>query len=1062
MKESLERWGIYKRIALFMAFIMVLTMLPMHTLQVYAKNNEAKILIWSPYTLSTRRQYISSLKNFISKNEVAFYAGVDSISLDLKADGTESQPQHFMGTEDLSQYSMIIVFMPYTSLTDTDVSTLKKYVNAGGRIVLCGENDNNFRQENKVLSDFAKKLRVTFQIANFSDWSSGNAIINTESDIIGGKNLEGNTLRYAGAGKITYSGDAQVIATTVQEKSPFIVDFPAQKGRITVMSEIDWWHNTSGIKLTSAQELWGRFLSNAIENMEAVKNGYNPNHEHHYNYISQDNKILAYCDKEQAFSDECEYFGERNAIAVTLLASDAVYSGEAYSGVTLEGIDTYNAVTKSNLQKSQVSFYQVETERTTTGGIKLESAPKEKGHYYAKITSNGAQAVTAFSIDGLAHSITVQNGTTEIADSKAEEDTIVTIKADPAPEGKLFDKWTSDDVIFADANSEETTFNMPDKDVTVTANYIDKQLVELKIENEPNKINYYVGESFEQAGMVVTAYYNDGTIKDVTDQCSYSPNGGLTKANQEITVSYTEADVTKVAIQPISVTDLPILTATLHFDSQGGSTVQDIEVPIKGTVKMPITTRSAYKFEGWYTEPQGKGTLYTDSTSITTSTCLYAKWRKEIEETSPSTSSSSSSHSTQNTTAQNSSIVIIDKKSYNIGHQKVSGEETIFTVDQVQFTSKIKEALRGSEVIMPITATTNSVKTQLNLQNIKDMADKLISLKIENQKAVYTVPASAIDVAKISKALGQDRLKDIQVDIIFEKTTQEAIDQLEKHVKDQYKMMNAPMTFEIQAMANGKAIKLDTFNTYVARNIEVTAKEAEGITTAIIIGKDGRMYHIPTNVYKKDNKYFAQVNSLVGENYILIENKVNYSDAEGKWYEAVANELGSRMITKCLEKGNTIQGDKAITRAEFAALLVNALGLPQAPEGADCFKDVAKSSSYLGEIGAAYQYEIIKGVSKDQFAPNKTITREEAMAMMQRAAKIAQLKGEKGQLEAFEDYSKVSEWAKDAVAFNIGSDLIIGSNNRLRPQSTITRAESMTVVLRMLQKAKLIDVRTQI
>ena len=1068
MKESLERRHIHKRIAIFMAFIMLFTMLPMHTLQVYAKSNEAKILIWSTYILQTeiKKLYAPGLKDFISKDEVAGYAGVDSISVDLKV-GTQDNPQHFMGTEDLSQYGLIIVLMPYESLTDTDVSALKNYVNAGGRVVLQGERDGFARYENKVLLDFAKQLGVTVQIT-INDDDMGNAIINKDSDIMGGKDLVGNELEYRAIGEITYSGDAQVIATTVNKKYPFIVDFPVQKGRITVMSDINWWHRRSNMlhtpaQLQSAQELWGKFLSNSAKNMEDVENGINPNvkHEHHYNYISQGNKILAYCDETQGAS-ECEYYGRSNAIAVTLLANDAIYSGEAYSGITLEGIDTYNAITKSNLEKSQVSFYQVETERTTTGGIKLESAPKEKGHYYAEITSNGAKAVAAFSIKGLAHGITVENGWAEMADSKAEEDTIVTIKANPAPEGKVFDKWTSKDVTFADANSAETTFNMPDKDVTVTANYIDKQLIELKIENKPNKLSYYTGESFEQAGMIVKAYYNDGTIKDVTAQCSYSPKGGLTKANQEITVSYTEAEVTKVAVQSISVTDRPILTATLHFDSQGGSHVQDMEVPIKETVKMPITTRSAYKFEGWYTEPQGKGTLYTDSTSITTSTCLYAKWCKEIKETSPSTSSSSSSHSTQNTTAQNSSIVIIDKKRYNIGNQKVSGEETIFTVDQFEFTAKIKEAPSGSEVIMPITATTNIVKAQLNLQNVKDMADKFILLKIENQKAVYTVPTSAIDVAKVSKALGQDSLKDIQVEMIFEKTTQETIDQLEKHIKDQYTMINVPMTFEIQAMVNGKAIKLDTFNTYVARNTEVTAKEAEGITTAVIIGKDGRMYHIPTNVYQEDNKYFVQVNSLVGENYILIENKVNYSDAAGKWYEEVANELGSRMITKCLEEGNAIQGDKAITRAEFAALLVNALGLPQAPEGADCFKDVAKSSSYLGEIGAAYQYEIIKGVSKDQFAPNKTITREEAMAMMQRAAKVAQLKGEKGQLEAFEDYSKVSEWAKDAVAFNIGSDLIIGSNNKLRPQSTITRAESMTVVLRMLQKADLIDIRVEV
>ena len=228
-------------------------------------------------------------------------------------------------------------------------------------------------------------------------------------------------------------------------------------------------------QLQSAQGLWGRFLSNSIKNMEAVKNGMNPNEKygHHFNYISQGNQILAYCDKTHGAS-ECEYYGISNAVAVTLSADDAFYSGEAYSGVTLEGTDIYNAVTESNLDKSQVSFYQVETKGTTSGGIKLESAPKEKGHYYAAITSNGAQAVAAFSIGGLAHSITIKNGTTEIADSKATEGTIVTIKADPAPTGKEFDKWVveSGSITLADANSTTTTFTMPDSEVTVTATFV--------------------------------------------------------------------------------------------------------------------------------------------------------------------------------------------------------------------------------------------------------------------------------------------------------------------------------------------------------------------------------------------------------------------------------------------------------------------------------------------------------------------------------------------------------------------------------------------------------------
>ena len=66
MKEFCGK-GYLKRIAIFMIFIMVLTMLPMNALQVYAKSNKAKILIWSPYILQTevKKLYVPGLEEFI-------------------------------------------------------------------------------------------------------------------------------------------------------------------------------------------------------------------------------------------------------------------------------------------------------------------------------------------------------------------------------------------------------------------------------------------------------------------------------------------------------------------------------------------------------------------------------------------------------------------------------------------------------------------------------------------------------------------------------------------------------------------------------------------------------------------------------------------------------------------------------------------------------------------------------------------------------------------------------------------------------------------------------------
>ena len=51
-------------------------------------------------------------------------------------------------------------------------------------------------------------------------------------------------------------------------------------------------------------------------------------------------------------------------------------------------------------------------------------------------------------------------------------------------------------------------------------------------------------------------------------------------------------------------------------------------------------------------------------------------------------------------------------------------------------------------------------------------------------------------------------------------------------------------------------------------------------------------------------------------------------------------------------------------------------------------------------------------------------------------------------------------WAQGAAKWNVGSGLIVGSGGLLRPSDNISRAESATVILRLLQKAGLVDVRS--
>ncbi|MBQ2336528.1 MAG: InlB B-repeat-containing protein, partial [Victivallales bacterium] len=66
------------------------------------------------------------------------------------------------------------------------------------------------------------------------------------------------------------------------------------------------------------------------------------------------------------------------------------------------------------------------------------------------------------------YKIVVVNGTTDKAKAAAGE--IVTLTANPAPAGKVFDRWTGG-AVFDDPNSPTTTFIMPAKAVTPKALY---------------------------------------------------------------------------------------------------------------------------------------------------------------------------------------------------------------------------------------------------------------------------------------------------------------------------------------------------------------------------------------------------------------------------------------------------------------------------------------------------------------------------------------------------------------------------------------------------------------
>ena len=85
--------------------------------------------------------------------------------------------------------------------------------------------------------------------------------------------------------------------------------------------------------------------------------------------------------------------------------------------------------------------------------------------------------------------------------------------------------------------------------VTVT---LDPELAEIVVTTPPTKTAYTIGESFDPAGMVITANYMNGATAPVTGY-TYAPNGALTSGDTTITITYIENDITQTATQAITV-----------------------------------------------------------------------------------------------------------------------------------------------------------------------------------------------------------------------------------------------------------------------------------------------------------------------------------------------------------------------------------------------------------------------------------------------------------------------------------------------------------------------------
>lgn len=191
---------------------------------------------------------------------------------------------------------------------------------------------------------------------------------------------------------------------------------------------------------------------------------------------------------------------------------------------------------------------------------------------------------------------------------------------------------------------------------------------------------------------------------------------------------------------------------------------------------------------------------------------------------------------------------------------------------------------------------------------------------------------------------------------------------------------------------------------------------------------------------------------------IIMDGEI-FTDIAESPYKTAIEALASRGIVDGKNDGE-FEPQSTMTRAEFAAITVRALGLPVGSE--KIFGDVSEGDWYFDFVATAYKYGIIDGVSDTEFNPNGTITRAETATMLTRVAKLCgnatdMNEGKKNDVLAqFDDYLTVPEWAATAVAWCVDGDVLPSDELEIEVNEHIMREESAYMLYRVMELSKLV------
>ncbi|NBD28023.1 S8 family serine peptidase [Paenibacillus glycinis] len=273
------------------------------------------------------------------------------------------------------------------------------------------------------------------------------------------------------------------------------------------------------------------------------------------------------------------------------------------------------------------------------------------------------------------------------------------------------------------------------------------------------------------------------------------------------------------------------------------------------------------------------------------------------------------------------------------------------------------------------------------------------------------------------------------------------------------KVIGTPISFEASSVKDDRETPISlTGNDTVIRAFRIDG-DGKAAATGALYEENGKVRPAPaTFTSGKEGGTIATVARPGFSTYAAATRDVAFSDIGSSWAKDEIRKLAASFVMNGVDT-DAFAPKRNVTRAEFASMLVRALGL-KVQDAAAPFTDVSANDWFAGEVAAAYAAGLVTG-DHGRFQPDAAISRQDLAVMLNRALKQLHANPASTGGIVYNDAGTFGAYAiKDIQAVTeagLMNGIAAQSGHLFRPAEATTREAAAKVLYQLLQAAERID-----